>query len=363
MPRVLHVNTEKGFRGGERQVLLLVRGLRDLGIKQAVFCHAEGELRTHLEREGFTVYTYTPGRFLGVRSPAPVRALRAAAAAFSASIVHAHTGNAHTMALAAVGGKIPLVVTRRVDFPIKANRWSRRKYTAPGQHFIAISEGIRAVLIEGGVPPERIDLVYSGVDPARVRGGDGTALRAEWLAGAEGPLIGFVGALVDHKAPWVLARAMARVARELPGARCVFVGEGELRPELERIAAEHPGLITLAGWREDIADVYAALDLFVMPSKLEGLCTALIDALAARVPAIASRTGGIPEVLGGGEAGVLVEMLDDEELSEATIELWRDPPRRAQLIEAGRARVESTFTAEAMVRGNASVYGRTKLVS
>lgn len=358
--RILHVHTEKGFRGGERQVELLVRGLAARGHAVRVACREDGELYERLAGDGLAV-GYRKPRLLGVRSPWLASWLRAVAADFRADLAHAHTGNAHTWAVRALLGHMPLVTTRRVDFAIGGNRWSRRKYTAVGQHFIAISGGVRDVLLAGGVPRERIDVVFSGIDPSRVTGGDGSAIRARLLAGGGGPLIGFVGALVDHKAPWVLAEAAGLVRREVPGARVVFVGEGEARPRIEAAAAPHREAVVLEGWRDNVADYYAAFDLFVMPSKLEGLCTALVDALAAGVPAIASDAGGIPDVVVAGETGELVPPEDAVALGRAIVDLWRDPERRARHATAGRERVARLFTAEAMVRGNEAVY--TKILA
>jgi glycosyltransferase involved in cell wall biosynthesis len=354
--RLLHIDTETGFRGGERQVQLLVHGLRKRGVENLIAGPAGGELSTKLREEGFSVFEYTKPGMLGVRSPFLIQQIRNATDRFRADIVHAHTGNAHTIATSAFLGSLPVVTTRRVDFAIKQNYFSRKKYTAPGQHFIAISNGVRDVLLSGGVAAETISLVHSGVEFHRVRDGNGRKLRGEWLEEDFGPLIGFVGALVDHKAPWILAQAAPMIRRELPGARVVFIGEGECRPSIEAIRNEHPEAIILAGWRSDIADCYAALDIFVMPSKLEGLCTSLVDALAVGVPSVASRAGGIPDVVVDGETGVLVPPEDATALAQAVVELWRDEARRKRFSDAGRRHAEAHFSADAMVEGTLSVY-------
>jgi glycosyltransferase involved in cell wall biosynthesis len=251
-----------------------------------------------------------------------------------------------------------LLSTRRVDFAIGRNWFSRRRYTRDGQRFIAISSAVRDALLAGGVRADRIDLVFSGVSVERVTGGDGKRLRHDWLMGDKtGPVIGFLGALVDHKAPWILAEALPLIRQELPHAVAVFVGDGPELGRLQSIASTMPpGAIQLAGWRDDVADCYAAFDLFVMPSKLEGLCTALVDALAAGVPAIASRAGGIPDVLADGGCGELVPPLDPAALATAVVRLWRDPERRKAVTDAGRQRVATQFTADAMVEGTIRSY-------
>lgn len=356
--RILHLNTETGFRGGERQVLLLARKLKERGHEQLVVGRENGKLIPAIEELGIDTAGYTRPGLLGIRSPALVRRMRHLASEFNADIVHAHTGNAHTLAHAAFDGRLPVVVTRRVDFPVKANRFSRSKYLDEGIHFIAISNGVKEVLRAGGVPDAHIDVVHSGVDVARVTGGDGSRLRESWLGNGEGPLIGFIGALVDHKAPWILAEASSQVLETFPKARFVFIGDGEERDRILESAGSARANLVMAGWRDDIADCYAALDMFVMPSKLEGLCTSLIDALAAGVPAIASRTGGIPDVIEDGECGDLVEPLNAGALAEAITSVWKDQERRARYIQSGQARVQRLFTAAAMAEGNERVYQR-----
>ena len=347
---ILHLNTESGFRGGERQVLLLAQGLARRGHRQLVACLEGGELQARLAQEGIATAGFRKSRLMGIHSPMLRAWVRRVARDFGPEIVHAHTGNAHALAAGAIRGRLPLVVTRRVDFEVGA------RYRLPGQHYIAISNGVREVLERAGVARDRIDVVYSGIDTARVTGGDGATLRKAWLGDDAGPLVGFVGALVDHKAPWILAQAAAMVRARFPGARIVLVGDGEERARIESIRALHPHAIVLAGWRDDVADCYAAFDLFAMPSKLEGLCTSLVDALAARVPCVASAVGGIPDVVVDGETGVLVPPENPHALTDALASLWQDAPRRARFADAGQRRVAEHFTADAMVEGTERVY-------
>lgn len=354
--RVLHVDSEMGFRGGQRQVQLLVEGLLRRGHECAIICPENSRFHQLANAKGWTTFPYRRPPVLGVRSPLLHRSVRQFAKRWGAHLVHAHSGNGHTLAVGAFAGRAPVISTRRVDFAIGGNWFSRRKYTRPGQRYIAISTAVRDVLVAGGVNPAVIDLVFSGVETERVTGGDRSALRREWLAGADGPLVGFIGALVDHKAPWTLAEAMPLVRRTLPGARAVYVGEGEERPRIEAIARANPGTVHLAGWRDDVADCYAAFDLFVMPSKLEGLCTALVDALAAGVPCVAARAGGIPDVVVDGECGSLVPPENPEALAAAMVALLQDPARQAAFREAGRQRVARHFTADAMVEGTLQAY-------
>jgi glycosyltransferase involved in cell wall biosynthesis len=148
--------------------------------------------------------------------------------------------------------------------------------------------------------------------------------------------------------------------RQVPDARFVIAGEGELRPALERQIKEHrlEKHVLLAGFRPDVLSVHKAFDLFVMSSVTEGLGTSLLDAMACAKPVVATTAGGIPEVVVDGETGLLVPPRDHHALADAIVRLLNDAGLRARLGEAGLARVRERFTAERMVQDTLRVYGQ-----
>ncbi len=357
--KILHIDTERGFRGGERQVLWLVHGLKAAGHEQGAAVRPRSELGNILEREGMKVHEL---RRHQAWHPRTVAGLRKLARENSYDIVHAHTGNAHTLAWRAFSGRLPVIVTRRVDFAVKSNPLSRRKYTDPSIRFAAISNGVRSVLIQGGVEASRIEVVPSGIDPDRVRNGkERAALRATWGLEEPGPLVGFIGAFVDHKDPLNLVNAVPMLQQHLPNAKVVFVGKGELRSQMEARAKELGAIddVVFAGWREDIAECLGSFDIFVMPSKLEGLCTSLLDAQAAGVPCVATTAGGIPDIIEHECNGLLVPPRDSNSLGNALVRLWNDESMRQSFISAGKCVIERRFTKETMVAGTLEVYERT----
>ena len=283
--------------------------------------------------------------------------LRRAARDFHADLVHAHTAHAHGLGLAVVGrAESPplLVVSRRVDFAVGRSWLSRRKYLSPLCRYIAISNGVRDVLVAGGVRPENVCVVHSGVDPARFQyGRDGAAFRAEMGCAPGDALVGNVGALTDHKGHCYLIEAAGRVLEKAPHARFCIVGKGELRPDLERRIRER-GLgerFRLAGYRDDVEACFAAFDLFALSSHLEGLCTSVIDAMLLGVPVVATRTGGVPDLVRNEETGVLVEPRNPEALANGIIRLLGDEALRARLSACARDFARNHFTADAMVAG------------
>jgi len=178
--RVLHLDSGLEWRGGQMQVMSLMRGLRDRGIEQCLICRKGGELAVRVRDEGFEV---EESASWGEMNPFAARSTIARIKKGNFNILHAHAAHAHALGLRAVGKcpDVKLVVTRRVDFEVGKTGFSRRKYADPRIHYIAISNGIRDVLIRGGVGSQNIDVVPSGIDPARFTGEyDRSNLRREF---------------------------------------------------------------------------------------------------------------------------------------------------------------------------------------
>ncbi len=351
---ICHLDTEAGFRGGQQQVLWLMEGLRAHGVRQKLLAAKGSDLARRAAEAGLEVVQLASSR---PWHPAAWRAV-ALASAGPHTLVHAHASHAHRLAWHAVGGRVPIVVTRRVDFPVGRNWFSRRVYRGEGQHYIAISSAIRDVLAAGGVPAPNIRVVHSGVRPDRLARQGGAAVRAELGLTNASPLIGCTAALVDHKDPLNLVEALARVRRELPNAAVLWAGEGYLGSTVDERSATLgiKEAFVLAGWRDDIGAILDAIDLFVMPSHLEGLCTSLIDAQALGIPCVATRAGGIPDILADGVNGSLVPPRDPAALANTLIELWRNESLRANYAARGPVVARERFSVGQMVEGTRQVY-------
>jgi glycosyltransferase involved in cell wall biosynthesis len=272
-------------------------------------------------------------------------------------ILHAHTAHGHMMACLGrkFAGRGKVVVSRRVDFVPKQTFTNRIKYGMPDR-YVAISRKIGDVLREFGIGDDKISVVYSAIDPGRM---DVEAVpRGELPCESSGPLIGNVAALVDHKDQGTLIRAMQVVLKEIPDASLVIAGEGTLRGELERLVGELElgERVHFLGYRDDVPCLMGALDVFVMSSKEEGLCTSILDAMAAGVPVAATAGGGIPEIVRHEETGLLAEIGDVEALGGHIVRLLRDSELCANLKGNARAMIEKTHTVERMVEGNLAVY-------
>jgi glycosyltransferase involved in cell wall biosynthesis len=183
-----------------------------------------------------------------------------------------------------------------------------------------------------------------------------------WLP-RQAPIVGNVAALVPHKGQRHLIESALRVLPQVPDARFVIAGEGELRPALERQIKEHhlEKHVLLAGFRPDVLSLHKAFDLFVMSSVTEGLGTSLLDAMACGKPVVATTAGGIPEIVVDGETGFLVAPRDHEAMADAIVRLLKDEALRKQMGEAGRSRVRVLFSAERMVHDTLRVYQRVAM--
>ena len=217
-------------------------------------------------------------------------------------VIHFHDSHALSGAgFAAWRLPIPARVTaRRVDFTIRSP-WRYRKFA---DRVIAVSSAVADVCRTSGIDGTQLRVVHDGVDPTRARAGDRRRGRESLSLAYDEPLLLCIATLTDHKGHTFLLQAMPAVLAKFPQVRLMLAGDGELRDALEaetrRLGISQT--VAFLGFRDDVPDLLRAADLFVIPSHMEGLCSTLIDAMFARVPIVATRAGGIPEVLGG-EAG------------------------------------------------------------
>ena len=292
----VHIDTARTWRGGQNQVLVTVRGLRAIGHRALLVAHAGGELRRRAA-EGLEVISLAPKTELDLGAAWRLSRLLARE---QPDIVHAHDPHGVAMAALALsmitdGAKARLVASRRVDFHLKRHALSRWKYRQV-ELFVCASEAIRRMLVADGIAAERTVTVHEGIDVGRAESAPEAQLRQDLWLPHGAPIVGNVAALVPHKGQRHLVEAAALVVREVPDARFVIAGEGELRPALEQqIRALHlEKHVLLAGFRPDILSVHKAFDIFVMSSVTEGL--GRLDAMACARPIVATVAGGIPEI-------------------------------------------------------------------
>jgi glycosyltransferase involved in cell wall biosynthesis len=335
-----------------------VLGLRAAGYRAALVAHPAGTLLERMS-EGLDLIPLAPRHEIDL---AAAWRLSRVLKQLHPDLIHAHDPHAVSMAATALSIAAPaprplLIASRRVEFRIATNSFSRWKYSRV-DCFIANSAAIRDRLVADGIPRDKTTIVHEGVDVERIVAMPAANVHAEFYLPTHAPVIGNVAALVPHKGQRYLIDTAALVVREVPDARFVIVGDGELRATLERqIKDKHlERHVFLAGFRTDAIALTTGFDIFAMSSVSEGMCTALVDAMAASKPAVCTAAGGIPEVMVDGETGFLVAPRDPPAMADRLVALLKDAALRRRMGEAALQRARDAFTVERMVAGTAAVY-------
>lgn len=355
--RVAGIDPERGFAGGETQVLGLTLELIAMGHRAELLCDPAGELWRRARAAGVVCH---PLRIRNALDFAAATALRKLLRAGGYDLVHFHTSRAHAMAPWVRRCARAAVVTRRMDYA--PNRlFARWLYGSAVDGVAAISESVAQALVDAGVPRRRITLIPSGVDCNYFRppSPDERARARAALTLREGEVaIGAVGALEARKGHRYLIEAMALLGRDGRGGRVFIAGDGALRDELAA-QVRRLGLgdeVRMLGRIDDARGVLWALDVFVMPSLSEGLGVAMLEAMACGLSAVASRAGGIVDAVEDGRTGILVVPGDASALANALKEQIADTPRREAMGAAARERAVRLFSMLAMARRTVELY-------
>ncbi len=349
--RVLHIDTGREWRGGQRQVYLLAGAQRERGDEPLVVAYSDAPLIQRLRANGLAASAL---RARGDWDLGAARRLRALARWWRADVLHAHDARAHAIALAALVGQpeLPLVVSRRVAFVPRG----RVKYGRRVARFIAVSGAVRDALVLGGVSAARIDVVYDGVPTPEVSTPRDWRQECGWPPGTV--VCGLVGAMTAEKG----VQLLEGIAGALPAdaarrTRLVLLGGTSAGQD------SIGGIATYrAGFVDEVHAAMAGLDVLWHPATAEGLGTAVIDAMALGVPPVAFRVGGLPELIGDGETGLLVEPGDVAAFARAAATLIDDASLRRRLAAGGPPRA-AAFSVARMVEGTEAVYDRVLRLS
>jgi glycosyltransferase involved in cell wall biosynthesis len=354
--RVLHVDTERGWRGGERQTLWLAAEMAKRGHESVVAARQGEPLAARASAAGLSVVDCRPVSEL---DPRAAWRLRHEIVSRRIDVVHAHTAHAVAIgAMATLATGVPLVVARRVDFPLRGNAGTRWKYGRAAR-IVAVSTAVADVLVAGGVARSRIDVVPDGVDLRRTVEPATAATLAACGVAPNRPLVVQVAQLVGHKDPLNFVRAMAYANRGSTKLQALLVGDGPLRPEVtdEIRRLSLVDVIHLTGFRDDADSLLAAASVACLSSREEGMGSVLLDAMAFGRPIAATIAGGIPEVVVDGESGLLAERENPEALGAAIARLANDRALADRLAEGGRRRVRE-FSVERMTDRTIAIYER-----
>lgn len=340
--RILYVDTDRVWRGGQEQLFSLMMGLKNRGHQVQLAAPEESPLAQRARRLGIPTRCFSQHFELS-----PLAMLRMARILGWERPDVIHFNNPHpilTGGLAAWWSGIPAqVCSRRVNFPLRW-RLSAYKYNWLLDRILTVSVSIRQTLMQGGVRPDLITVIYEGVDVDWI---DRLQPLAPLTEG-NGLRVGTVAHLSAEKGHHTLLEAAARLAARFPQTCYVLAGEGRLEAELKR-KAQALGIgkqVIFTGFHSDTEALMKQFDLFCLPSLSEGLSSAILAAMASGLPVVATNVGGIAELVVDGETGFLVPPGDPAALAQALARLLSSAPRRRHMGEKGRRRVESRFTLE-----------------
>lgn len=352
--RILYVDLEREWRGGQSQALFTLRGLGERQLQVELVAARSSPLAIRSLEAGMAVHDVA--RFgLRARAAAAVRKLLSKD---SFDLVHLNEPHALTAAwLAGAHKKLPLLLSRRIGFPLRDGWVSRRRYAAV-ERFLANSKNVAQSLIDCGITPERISIVNEGVEiPPLPSSERRSSARSHWGVRDREFLFGSIGVFVPEKGQRHLIEALREVRKSHPEARLLLAGDGHCRGELQALAKrlEQSEAVLFPGFVNDVAKVYDALDAFTFPSEFEGLGTALQAALAAGLPSISTKRGALGEVVDH-ERTALVAEPNGQEFAAAMLRVMTDADLRKRLGEAGRREVRERFSAERMVEHTVRAY-------
>lgn len=353
IPLIVDLETE--WRGGQNQALLLLKGLYERGHAAELLTAHGSSLGHRAKKLGIYVHTVSRGMFR-LRAASKIRSLLADG---RIELIHANEAHAVTAVWLAISNRhLPFVVSRRVGYPLGQSWIAKARYRR-ADSIVANSQWVADQAAESGAPRKKLRVVFEGAEvPPLLTAAQRAEARRHWKTPEGAPLLGCVGVFLPDKGQEWLIRALAELRKDVPDTRLILAGDGPSRPGLEKLAVElgvHDAVI-LPGFVREVEKVYAALDVFLLPSFFEAFNNSLLAAMAYQIPSIAFRRGALTEVLEDGRSGLIVSGPDVPEICAAVKKILLDRGFAQRLGEAARARVAENFSADRMVENTLHIY-------
>ncbi len=343
--KILYIDTENFWRGGQEQLFSLICGMHKAGHEIILASPSAAPLSDKVSSLGIRTIHFDQKMELSLKA---FLALYGLMKRNQLDIVHFNTplpvlpGGIALKLLSFLGGKRPVsVCSRRVNFPLKycISKW---KYNHLIDRVLTVSESIRKTLINNGIKPHLIETVYEGIDTGWI-----DAQVPVLLPHCKNFLIvGTVAHLSHEKGHVDILKAVSLIRHRCPDTCYVFVGEGVMREQLEE-QARHLGvsdIVHFTGFRKDSEALMKNFDIFCLPSLSEGLSSAIMSAMACSLPVISTNVGGIPELVIHGKTGLLTEPSAPDQLADSLYRMLTSPEERIRFGSEGRKIVETRFT-------------------
>ena len=347
--KILYVDLETEWRGGQSQALIALTELRRQGHDAQLLGVAGGALAKRAHDAGVPVVEVEAQRKRWRAASALRRVLRDA----PPDVVHANESHALTAAwLARAHRHTTLVAARRVAYPIQRNPISRARYRSAHRIF-AISDFVARSVVDSGLPAERVVVVREGIEiPPPLTLERRAAARRVWKLDDDEFALGCVGYLLPEKGQDFLVAAMPKILEAHPRVRLILAGDGPIAEHLMKMAekSEIRGRVQFTGFVERVDEVYAALDAFVFPSLAEPSGTSLLAAMAWGLPVAAVARGGVPEYVEDGANGLLIPEPRPAAIASTVLRLLGDAELRARLGERARQDIAARYASSVMAQ-------------
>lgn len=342
---VLHISTPNSWRGGEQQLYYLMEELEILGLRQFVFCTENGAFHQKARERGWNVIPFKKNTFWLLTSAFRLKDL---CRSLGINVIHTHDSKGHTLAHLSSSifrNETPIVVSRRVDFPIGKNWLSSRKYNASSvAKIICVSKAIENIMKPAIVQKQKLCTIHSGIDLSRFTHLEkGKILREKFSIPESDFLIGNTSALAPHKDYYTWVDSAEILIKENFPAQFVIMGDGPLLQAIQSYVQEKnlQHKIFFNGFDSLILPLLKELDLFLITSTTEGLGTSILDAFACDVPVVATQAGGIPEIVIHEKTGLLSPIQNPTDLANNIKKLLSNSELKQQLLSNSKALLQS----------------------
>lgn len=357
--KVLHLSSEKSWRGGEQQIAYLIEELNTLGVHNYIACRKNSSFEKYCKEKKWDHYSLNFNPPFDIYTAYQIGRI---CKNDQIDILHMHTSYGHTLGMLSslFGCSARLILSRRVDNPIRKNWFTSWKYNH--QHIekiLTVSDAIQDILKSRLKDRSKIITVHSGINISKFNGKTiGRYLKNRYHLNNDTILIGNTSALSDHKDyPTFLMVARYIISLGI-NARFFIIGTGELKEVIQKMITDQQleEYVIMTGFLNNLATVLPELDIFLMTSKTEGLGTSILDAFASRVPVVATRAGGIPEMVIHEKTGLLSPVKDYKDLGENILRILNDPDLKKKLTTNARKMVLENFSRERTAARTLSIY-------
>lgn len=357
--KVLHLSSEKSWRGGEQQIAYLIEQSREHGVISMVACRAGSAFESYCIKNSILYFSLPFSSSLDISTAYQVAKI---CRHHQIDLIHMHSGKSHMIGVMShyFNNSPMLILSRRVDFPVRNSTISKWKYNHPSiKKIICVSNAIEEILRSSLKKPEICSTIHSGIDLNRFRNiVESKNLKLEFGVANNHWLVGNTSALADHKDYFTFVDvAKLADAQKLP-ITFIIIGDGPQNKPIQQYIKKNKlnHRIILTGFKKDIPNLLPSLDLFLMTSKTEGLGTSILDAFACKVPVVATAAGGIPEMVIHEKTGLLSPVGNAANLLKNIQLILNSPAFTEKIKENAFQLLTNKFTKEKMAQNTYMIY-------